>query len=116
MVRKQQHAEAATNRMARSIETIKYCVLSISTVMALALIIGLVVLVEVEREAERIKGEVAAIEREVERIYEKLSNPFQSIGANFDRELKKSLGLLPSDDSPSSQRTKTKSTSNRRAG
>ena len=66
--------------------------------MALALVIGLVVLVEVEREAERIKGEVEEIEREAERIYEKLSNPFSALGASFDRELKKSLGLFPRND------------------
>ena len=105
VARKEQEAEAAMNRMARSIETIKYCILSISTVMALSLVIGILVLMEVEREAERIKGEVVAIEREAERIYEKLSNPFQGLGASFDRELKKSLGLLPSYDTPSSQRT-----------
>jgi hypothetical protein len=105
IARKEQEAQAAMNRMARSIETIKYCVLSISSVMALSLVIGIVVLVEVEREAERIKGEVEAIEREVERIYEKLSNPFQTLGASFDRELKRSLGLLPSYDTPSSQKT-----------
>ena len=108
VARKEQEAEAAMNRMARSIETIKYCVLSISSVMALSLVIGILVLMEVERETERIKGEVVAIEREAERIYEKLSNPFQALGAGFDRELKKSLGLLPSYDTPSSQRTEKK--------
>ena len=96
IARKAQETEAAMNRMARSIETIKYCVLSISTVMVLSIVIGIVVLMEVEREVERIKGEVAAIEREAERIYEKLANPFQSLGASFDRELKESLGLLMS--------------------
>ena len=35
IARKEQEAEAAMNGMARSIETIKYCVLSISSVMAL---------------------------------------------------------------------------------
>ena len=104
VARKEQEAEAAMNRMARSIETIKYCVLSISSVMAISLVIGILVLMEVEREAERIKGEVVEIEREAERIYEKLSNPLAAVGASFDRELKQRLGLLPSDDAPSSQR------------
>ena len=104
VARKEQESEAAMNRMARSVETIKYCILSISSVMALSLVIGILVLMEVEREAERIKGEVAAIEREAERIYEKLSNPLAAVGASFDRELKQRLGLLPSDDAPSSQR------------
>ena len=108
VARKEQEAEAAMNRMARSIETIKYCVLSISSVMALALVVGILVLMEVERETERIKGEVVAIEREAERIYEKLSNPLQALGASFDRELKQRLGLLPSYDSPSLQRTEKK--------
>ena len=103
VARREEEVEAATNRMARSIETIKYCVLSISSVMALGLIIGLVVLIEVEREAERIKGEVAAIEREAERIYEKLSNPFAAVGASFDREVKKSLGLLQNYEVPYSR-------------
>ena len=98
VARKEQEAEAAMNRMARSVETIKYCILSISTVMALGIVVGILVLMEVEREAERIKGEVATIEREAERIYEKLSNPFSALGASFDRELKQSLGLLPSYD------------------
>ena len=98
VARKEQEAEAAMNRMARSVETIKYCILSISSVMALGIVVGILVLMEVEREAERIKGEVATIEREAERIYEKLSNPFQALGASFDRELKQSLGLLPSYD------------------
>ena len=76
--------------------------------MALALVIGILVLMEVERETEQIKGEVVAIEREAERVYEKLSNPFQALSAGFDHELKKSPGLLPSYDSPSSQRTEKK--------
>ncbi len=98
VARKEQETEAAMNRMARSVEIIKYCVLSISSVMAISLVIGILVLMEVEREAERIKGEVVEIEREAERIYEKLSNPFQALGAGFDRELKQRLGLLPSYD------------------
>ncbi|SMP43332.1 hypothetical protein SAMN06265222_101922 [Neorhodopirellula lusitana] len=104
VARKEQETEAAMNRMARSVEIIKYCVLSISSVMAISLVIGILVLMEVQREAERIKGEVVEIEREAERIYEKLSNPLAAVGASFDRELKQRLGLFPSDDAPSSQR------------
>jgi hypothetical protein len=94
--RKKQEAEAATNRMARSIEVIKYCVISISSVMAIALVITVVVLMEVEREAERIKREVEVIEAEAQRIYDRLTHPFQALGESFDRKLQESLGLAPS--------------------
>ena len=95
VARKEQEAEAAMNRMAKSIETIKYCVFSISSVMALAPVIGILVLMEVERETERIKGEVAAIEREAERIYEKLSNPFQAPGAGLRPRVEEEPGTAP---------------------
>ncbi len=94
---KQHHV--AMKQMQQSVEVIKWCVLAISTVMALSLIIGLVVLNEVENEAERIKAEVEEIKGEAEMIREKIRNPLQSIGGAIGQQLDAQVkGLISGDE------------------
>ena len=85
--RKQQETEAGIARLARSIETIKWCVLTISAVMTIGLVIGITVVIEVEREAERIKEKVESIEREAEMIREKIRHPLETLGGTLGRQL-----------------------------
>ena len=90
-------------RMGESIELIKKCVLTISTVMVVALVIGIMVLKEVENEVERIKGEVANIQREAELIRDKIRHPLETLGGNLgrsmDNSLRERLGIeMPADE------------------
>jgi len=77
---------AAMERMLQSIEVIKWCVLAISSVMAISLIVGLLVLNEVENEVERVKAEVQVIRGEAEKIREKIRHPMQTLGGVLGRK------------------------------
>ena len=85
--RKQKEKEDNFAKLVNSIEVIKWCALSISTVMALSLIIGIAVIMEVEREVERIKMNVEVIQSEAEKIREKIRHPLETIGSGLGRRL-----------------------------
>ncbi len=85
--RKQKEKEDGVAKLVKSIEVIKWCVLSISTVMALSLIIGIAVIMEVEREVERIKLRVEVIQSEAEKIREKIRHPLETIGSGLGRRM-----------------------------
>ncbi|MEW4490475.1 hypothetical protein AB1L42_20485 [Thalassoglobus sp. JC818] len=74
-------------RMQRSVEVMKWCLVSISSVMAIGLIVGLVVLNSVRAEAERIKSEVQHIQREAEMIRDKIRHPLETLGGTLGRSL-----------------------------
>lgn len=96
--RRQRRAErehqAAMERMQRSVEVIKWCVLVISSVMAISLIIGLIVLHQVRNEVERVKGEVQDIQREAEMIREKIRHPMQTLGGALGNQLDSKVSEL----------------------
>jgi hypothetical protein len=85
--RKQKEKEDGVAKLVKSIEVTKWCVLSISTVMALSMIIGIAVIMEVEREVERIKLKVEVIQSEAEKIREKIRHPLETIGSGLGRRL-----------------------------
>jgi hypothetical protein len=89
---KQHHA--AMERMRQSIEVIKVCVLSISTVMVVSLVIGLVVLNGIKNEAERIQAEVENIQREAEMIRDKIRHPLETLGGAVGRQLDSNVGEM----------------------
>ena len=82
---------AAMDRMRQSIEVIKVCVLIVSAVMVVSLVVGLIVLNEVENEVERIKGQVANIQREAELIRDKVRHPLETLGSRLGRGMDSSL-------------------------
>lgn len=96
--RRQRRAErehqAAMERMQKSVEVIKWCVVVISSVMAISLIIGLIVLHQVRNEVERVKGEVQDIQREAEMIREKIRHPMQTIGGALGNQLDSKVSEL----------------------
>ena len=88
---KRDEMRESVEHLQRSVETIKWCIIGITTVMALALLILIVVVFQVRSEAERIKVEVVEIrdraqeivddiEKEAESIREKIQNPIRTIG------------------------------------
>ena len=97
---KQRETETGIAKVVQSIEVIKWCVLSISTVMAISMIIGIAVIMELTREAERIKGEVTAIQRDAERIREKIRHPLETIGGTLGRRLESNIGEFLKGDKP----------------
>jgi len=97
---KQRANDAGIAKLVKSIEVIKWCVLSISTVMAISMIIGIAVIMELTREAERIKGEVAAIQQDAERIREKIKHPLETIGGTLGRRLEGNIGDFLNADKP----------------
>ena len=105
--RKRQEMRANIDRLGQSIEVIKWCIVGITGVMAVSLLVVILVILEVEREAERIKGEVEIIQkraqqivddidREAEAIRDKLQNPLRAIGGalggQLDQEVRSLLG------------------------
>jgi len=106
--RKREEMRASAEQLRQSIEVIKWCMIGITTVMALALVILIAVVWQIGNEAERIKGEVQEIKGEAEkivseigteadRIRENLQNPMRAIGGaiggQFDRKIGSALGL-----------------------
>lgn len=88
----------AMERMQQSIEVIKWCILSISAVMVISLVTGLIVLhqvktevesvkAQVEKKAERIQGEVERIRNEAEKIRDKIRHPLETLGGFAGRKL-----------------------------
>jgi hypothetical protein len=86
--------EASITKLSQSIEVIKWCIIGITSVMAISLIIVILVVMEVEREAERIKGEVQGIQREAEMIREKIRHPLETLGGSLGRRLEGNIGEL----------------------
>jgi regulator of replication initiation timing len=92
---------AAVHRMQQSIEVMKWCIVSITTIMFLGIVIAVWTLSAVHDEVvkvqadvekvrpqvERIIEEVTVVAVEVERVREALRNPLQSIGNAFGAEL-----------------------------
>jgi cell division protein ZapA (FtsZ GTPase activity inhibitor) len=62
--------------------------------MAVGLIVGIMVIMELEREAERIKGEVTAIQRQAEGIRDKIQNPLSTLGETLGARLEDRLSEL----------------------
>lgn len=96
---------AAVEQMQNSIETMKKCIVAITTIMFLGIVIAVWTLwalhsqvVKVQAEVEKVQpqvekiiGEVTDIVDEVEKVREALRNPMQSIGSAFGRQLDEKL-------------------------
>lgn len=79
-------------QLTKSIEIIKWCIVSITGVMVVSLVIMIMIVMEVEREAERIKGEVQRIQRQAEMIREKMRHPLETLGGTLGRQLESNIG------------------------
>lgn len=90
--RRQAKMEASVVKLTQSIEIVKWCIISITTVMVISLVILVLVVMEVEREAERIKGEVQAIQRDAEMIRDKIRHPLETLGGTLGRRLEDRIG------------------------
>ena len=80
----------AVQKMQRSIEVIKWCVVCVSIAYLMSFIAGIVVLIKVRQE-------VKTIETQVDSIRHRLENPFatagERLGGDLDDRLKKWLGI-----------------------
>lgn len=92
VIRRRREMDSGIQKLRQSIEVIKWCIVGITTVMVLSLLIVILVIMEVEREAERIKGEVQEIKREAEIIRDKIRHPMQTIGGALGSQLDQKLG------------------------
>ena len=81
-------------QLTRSIEVIKWSILSIAAVMALGLAVIIGVVVKVGNEAERIKSEVEVIQEEAEKIADKIRHPIETLGGALGRRIDNDLGEL----------------------
>jgi hypothetical protein len=99
--RRRQEERQAVQRMHRSIEVIKWCIVAICTVWVLSFIISIVVLIRVHSRVAEIELEVEGIRTEigekVQRIRDVLENPGATIGARLggqiDNRIKEGLGI-----------------------
>ena len=96
--RRREEMEASVAQLTRSIEVIKWCIVGITSVMAVSLVILITVVIEVEKEAERIKGQVEEIKQEAEVIREKIRHPFESVGSLLGRQLENAMFGRSADD------------------
>ena len=91
------------SQLTQSIETIKWSIVGIATVMAISLVILIAVVWQIGNEAQRIKGEVEQIKGEAETIvrqieYEadqirnKIQHPLRTIGGALGGQLEQSIG------------------------
>ena len=92
--RRREEMEASIGKLTHSVEVIKWCIVGITTVMILSLVILIMVVMEVENEAERIKGEVVRIQREAELIRDRIRHPLETVGGMLGRKLEGDIGGL----------------------
>jgi len=78
--RRRQEERLAVQKMHRSIEVIKWCIVAICTVWIISFVISIVVLVKVQNRVTEIEGQV-------DRIRHTLDNPFASAGSRLGGEL-----------------------------
>lgn len=95
--------QQSVDKLSTSIEVIKWCIVGITSVMAISLVILVVVVWQIGNEAQRIKAEVEQIkgeaetivrqiEHEADMIRDKIQNPLRSIGGVLGGQLDKRLG------------------------
>ena len=89
--RKRRQAEReAIKQLHKSVEVIKWCIVSICTVWVISFVIGILILV-------RVNGEVAKIQGQVDRIRRVIDNPFSvagsRLGAEVDVKIREFLGM-----------------------
>ena len=89
--RQQREDRKSVERMHHSIETMKWCLVSICAVWVISFIIGIVILYKVNNKAHEIEGQVAKIRHTLEHPFE---NAGKNLGGRFDKELREIL--LPS--------------------
>ncbi|MGY8769975.1 MAG: hypothetical protein ACKVH8_16275 [Pirellulales bacterium] len=80
---RQQHRQdvrQSNKRMLSSIEVIKWCAMSICTVWVVSFIISIYILIQV-------KGKIAEVEVQVDRIRHVISNPMATAGARFGQQI-----------------------------
>lgn len=96
--RRRKETEESVKKLAHSIEVIKWCIVGITTVMALSLMILVAVVWEIGNEAQRIKAEVEEVKGEAEAIVtqvqheadlirDKLRHPFETLGGTLGGSL-----------------------------
>ena len=101
--KRRQEMEQSIAQLTHSIEVIKWCIITIASVMAAGLLILILVIWEISNEAERIKGEVQQIKGEAEaivtqiedeanKIRDKLQNPMRTIGGALGGQLDQKIG------------------------
>ena len=83
---------SSINQLAQSVVVIKWCVLSMTTVMFAAILAVILIVMEVEREAERIKAQVQEIQREAKLIRDKIRHPLETLGGSLGRQLEGRIG------------------------
>jgi hypothetical protein len=82
-------------RMLRSVEVIKWCVVSICTVWVISFMISIYILIQV-------KGKIDEVEQQVDRIRHVVTNPMATAGARvgkeFDAKLKRYFNVPETDE------------------
>jgi ElaB/YqjD/DUF883 family membrane-anchored ribosome-binding protein len=101
--RRREETHDSISQLTHSIETIKWCIVGIATVMAISLVILIAVVWQLGNEAQRIKGEVEKIrgeaetmvqqiEQEADQIRDKIQHPLRTIGGALGGQLDQRLG------------------------
>ena len=90
--RRRDAIESGVSQLAYSIEVIKWCIASITTVMILSLVILIFVVLGIKGELEKVNVEVQRIQREAEGIREKIRHPLETLGGTLGRRLEGNLG------------------------
>ncbi|MGI9240420.1 MAG: hypothetical protein ACR2RV_06435 [Verrucomicrobiales bacterium] len=84
--------ESNIEQLAQSVDVIKWCIMSMTAVMFVTIIGGILIVMEIEREAERIKGQVQEIQREAEMIRDKIRHPLETLGGSLGRKIEGKIG------------------------
>ncbi len=78
--KRQREDRESVQRMHRSIETIKWCIVAICTVWVVSFIISIAVMMQVHTRVVEIEGQV-------KRIQHAMENPFSTVGARLGGDL-----------------------------
>jgi hypothetical protein len=96
--RRREDMESGIGKLTESVVVIKWCIVSMTAVMFITVLAVVLIVMEVEREAERIKVQVQAIQREAELIRDKIRHPLETIGGSLGRQVEGKIGEAVSGD------------------
>ncbi len=87
--------EENIEKLTTSVTVIKWCIVGITTVVALAMITVILIISELNKGAQQIRTKIDAIEREAEMIREKIRHPLETVGGAVGRKLDEGVkGML----------------------
>ena len=98
--RRRKDMESSVSQLMHSVEVIKWCIVGITSVIVLTFVVLVFVVLGIKNEMAMVNAEVQRIQREAEKIRDKIRHPLESVGASLGRRLEGNLSEYLGEDDP----------------